>query len=206
MRTIMSRTRRTVVAVLAGLALVGSGTYAVAASGDISWSKADDAPASTASFPDELMQLVEAYRVTAPFHDVHRALAAGWSEEPRCMDYPDGYMGEAPGTMGHHFFNVAYLSDGGRIDPGEPELVLYEKRADGTWRLNAVEYIIPARDLPGTAPAPEMFGQEFTFFPEVGAAGVWGLHVWLWRPNPHGLFANLNPLVTCEHAAAAHVH
>ncbi|MGH3482611.1 MAG: hypothetical protein ACRDPQ_05190 [Nocardioidaceae bacterium] len=60
MRTIMSRTRRTVVAVVAGLALVGSGIYAVAASGDISWSKADDAPASTASFPDELMQLIEA--------------------------------------------------------------------------------------------------------------------------------------------------
>ena len=206
MRTIMSRTRRTVGAVAAGLALVGSGIYAVAASGDNGGGPADAAQASTVSSHDDLMQLIEAYRTTAPFHNVDNALAAGWEVEPMCMDYPDGLMGEAPGTMGHHFFNVAYLTDGGRIDPSEPELVLYEKRANGSWRLNAVEYIIPARDLPSTAPAPEMFGQKFTFFPDVGAAGVWGLHVWLWRPNPHGLFANLNPLVTCEHATAAHVH
>jgi len=202
MRTILSRTRRTVVAVAAGLALVGSGIYAAAASSDMSGSKSEDAPAKTES---PLRQLIEAYRTTAPFHNVDNALAAGWEVQPMCMDYPDGLMGEAPGTMGHHFFNADYLTDGGRIDPSEPELVLYEKRADGTWRLNAVEYIISARDLPGTAPAPELFGRKFTWFPDVGAAGVWGLHVWLWRANPHGLFANLNPLVTCAHADAMHI-
>lgn len=203
MRMILSRTRRTVVAVAAGLTLVGSGVYAAAANSDIGGSKPEDASASTES---PMTQLIEASRTTAPFHNVDNALAAGWEVQPMCMDYPDGLMSEAPGTMGHHFFNAAYLTDGGQIDPSEPELVLYEKRPNGTWRLNAVEYIIPARDLPSTAPAPEMFGQKFTFFPDVGAAGVWGLHVWLWRANPHGLFANLNPLVTCAHATAMHMH
>lgn len=203
MRMILSRTRRTVVAVAAGLALVGSGVYAAAASSDVGGSRPEAGSANTES---PITQLIEAYRATASFHNVDNALAAGWEVQPMCMDYPDGLMGEAPGTMGHHFFNAAYLTDGGRIDPREPELVLYEKRPNGTWRLNAVEYIIPARDLPSTAPAPELFGQKFTFFPDVGAAGVWGLHVWLWRANPHGLFANLNPLVTCAHATAMHMH
>jgi hypothetical protein len=149
---------------------------------------------------DDLLDLLKVYRLTAPFHDADKAIAAGWTEEPMCMDYPDGYLDEPPGAMGHHFFNVPYITDGGRIDPEEPELVIYEKRADGRWRLNAVEYLIPARDHPGTAPPPVLFGEEFTWHPDVGTAGVWGLHVWLWRYNPHGFFASVNPNVSCEHA------
>lgn len=156
--------------------------------------------ASAHQSDQELDDLTELRQTTAPFHDVENALAAGWTEQPVCMDYPDGYMGEPPGTMGHHFFNVEYIRDGGHIEPSEPELILYEKQADGTWRLNAVEYIIPASDLPPTAEPPMMFGQEFKFHPDVGSAGIWGLHVWLWRHNPHGLYAELNPLVSCEHS------
>lgn len=160
------------------------------------------APASARadSRSDEYHDLAEAYRATAAFHDVENVLAAGYLVEPTCVDYPDGYMGEGPGTMGHHFPNVSYLTDGGRLDPAEPELVLYEKRANGSWRLNAVEYVIPARDLPPTAEPPRLFGRELVFHPEIGQAGIWGLHVWLWRYNPHGRYAELNPRVSCEYA------
>jgi hypothetical protein len=27
--------------------------------------------------------------------------------------------------------------------------------------------------------------------------GIWYLHVWIWEPNPSGLFADWNPSVTC---------
>lgn len=148
----------------------------------------------------ERSDLTELRQATASFHNVENALAGGWAEVTVCVDYPEGYMGEPPGTMGHHFFNADYIGDGGHIDPSEPELILYERRADGTWRLNAVEYIIPAGDLPPTAEPPMMFGREFMFHPEIGAAGIWGLHVWAWRHNPHGLYAELNPLVSCEHS------
>lgn len=158
------------------------------------------APARADGRSEEHRDLLAAYRATAPFHDVDNALVAGWLEQPTCIDYPDGYMGEGPGTMGHHFPNPDYLNDGGRLDPAEPELVLYEKRADGSWRLNAVEYVIPAKDLPPTAEPPRLFGRELVFHPEIGRAGIWGLHVWLWRYNPHGRYAELNPLVTCEYA------
>ena len=181
----------------AALTMIGSGLYAATASTPRASSNAD-----------EVYDLARLARTTAPFHNVRNALDAGWSEQPMCVDYPNGYMGEGPGTMGHHFYNVDYLSDGGYLDPTEPELLVYEKRGNGSWRLNAVEYIVPAKDLPGTAPAPEMFGgHKLVWHPEIGAAGVWGLHVWLWRNNPHGLYAELNPNVTCAHSdAAMHGH
>jgi hypothetical protein len=56
----------------------------------------------------------------------------------------------------------------------------------------------------GAAEPPRLFGREFRFFPDVGSAGIWGLHVWVWRHNPHGLYANLNPRVSCEHADMDH--
>lgn len=162
------------------------------------------AATATASSPDgptqQVQDLAALATATAPYHSVSRALADGWTEQPMCMTYPDGFHGEAAGTMGNHFYNVDYLTDGGHVEASQPELLLYEKRKDGTWRLNAVEYVIPARDLPGTATPPELFGQKFTFYPEVGAAGIWGLHVWLWRHNPRGMFVNLNPLVSCQYA------
>ncbi|HYJ68691.1 MAG TPA: hypothetical protein VEX15_13645 [Nocardioidaceae bacterium] len=199
----------------AAIAAMAAALFASAANADVGWniSASDRDPSasmSQAARPnfEEIYQLLQLARTTAPYHDVQTALDDGWSEQPMCMDYPDGYMGEGPGTMGHHYFSVEYLTDGGALDPTQPELLVYEKRADGTMRLNAVEYIIPARDLPGTAPAPEMFGgHKLVWHPEVGTAGVWGLHVWLWRNNPHGLYAELNPNVTCDYSQTmAHAH
>jgi hypothetical protein len=47
-------------------------------------------------------------------------------------------------------------------------------------------------------------GQLFNF---TGAPNRYGLdpfyelHVWAWKANPRGAFADMNPNVTCEHAA-----
>ena len=30
------------------------------------------------------------------------------------------------------------------------------------------------------------------------------LHVWAWEPNPHGMFVDWNPKVSCEHHTASH--
>lgn len=175
-------------------------TVAVAA-GTLALSGGAPTPVSAHQLPDqEVRDLTELAVATAPFHDVDAALAAGWSEEPMCMEYPNGFHGEEPGTMGNHFYHVPYLTDGGHIEPAQPELLLYERRRNGEWRLNAVEYVIPAADLPGTAEPPRLFGQEFRFYPEIGSAGIWGLHVWIWRHNPRGLYVNLHPHVSCEYA------
>jgi hypothetical protein len=34
-----------------------------------------------------------------------------------------------------------------------------------------------------------------------GLGPFYELHVWAWKPNPHGAFADMNPNVSCEHAS-----
>jgi hypothetical protein len=60
-------------------------------------------------------------------------------------------------------------------------------------RLVGVEYIVP---LAFDEPAP-LFGQHFH---ANEGAGVWALHLWNWRHNPDGAFADWNPKVSCAHA------
>jgi hypothetical protein len=48
-------------------------------------------------------------------------------------------------------------------------------------------------------PAQELFGQRF-HWNEFAVGGIWALHVWLWRHNPAGLFADWNPNVSCQFA------
>ena len=50
-----------------------------------------------------------------------------------------------------------------------------------------------------TAAAPVLFGQEFK---QNDTFQLWGLHVWLWKENPSGLFASWNPRVSCRHTTA----
>lgn len=73
---------------------------------------------------------------------------------------------------------------------------MYEPGADGKMTLIAVEYI--------TSKGPAALqGQLFNF---LGAPNRYGLgpfyelHVWAWKSNPRGAFADMNPNVTCEHA------
>jgi hypothetical protein len=145
-----------------------------------------------------LQDLAAARRATARFHQVEVVMAEGWPRDfTGCLDFPEGYMGFGPGAMGHHYINPAVYNDGGLLDPTRPEAVLYETQPDGSLRLTALEYIIPESARPRTDPPPVLFGREMMFHPQFG---VWGLHVWLWRPNPYGLFADVNPRVGCEFA------
>lgn len=69
--------------------------------------------------------------------------------------------------------------------------MLYEPRGNGTLHLVAAEYIVP---LGLSATAPTLFGQTFH---RNDGAGIWALHLWLFKPNPSGLFADWNPNVDC---------
>jgi hypothetical protein len=130
-------------------------------------------------------------RVTAPFHSFKKAVAAGWSAQiTPCMTDPAG-----AGGMGFHYGNTALFDATVRVE--EPELLLYEPQRNGRLRLVAVEYIIPYTARSRSATPPVLFGQEFK---QNDTFQLWGLHVWVWKDNPSGLFANWNPRVTCRHA------
>lgn len=84
----------------------------------------------------------------------------------------------------------------GVLDITEPEVLLYEPQRNGKMRLVAVEQVIPFEEWTEESP-PDFFGHEF--HPEP-AFGLFGIHIWVWRHNPDGMFARVNPRVTCEFA------
>jgi len=135
-------------------------------------------------------------RVTAPFHSFTVASAAGWGAQiTGCMVDPGG-----TGGMGFHYGNVAYIDGTAQVD--KPQLLLFEPRAGGRMELVAVEYIIPYTFHARSAAPPVLYGQQFQ---QVDSFGLWGLHVWIWKRNPSGLFAPWNPRVNCNATADAMV-
>jgi hypothetical protein len=136
-------------------------------------------------------QLAALRRLTAPFHNFNKALAAGYTVQiTSCLELPP------LGGMGFHYGDPDFID--GTVNLLEPELLLYEPQANGRLRLVAVEYIVPFAFVPPTAEPPTLLGQEFHLNFEFG---LWGLHVWLWRHNPSGIFADWNPKVSCENAS-----
>jgi hypothetical protein len=118
-------------------------------------------------------------------------------------------------TMGYHFMNPNVKG----FDVRKPPILVYERRG-ATWQLGAVEWVFTSK--PATPPLPGArygaFGagchyKDGTFVPadtqdacpatapHSGAAfNFWHpllitMHVWLWYPNPTGLYASTNPLV-----------
>jgi hypothetical protein len=117
--------------------------------------------------------------------------------------------------MGWHFLNPAVQG----FDVRKPPILVYERRGDA-WQLGALEWVFTAK--PATPPLPGAtygsFGaachyKDGTFVfaasqdlcptrsPQTGAAfNFWHpdlvtLHVWLWYPNPDGLYSGTNPYI-----------
>jgi hypothetical protein len=125
-------------------------------------------------------------RRLAPFHRFQVAADAGWSTQlTGCMADPK------LGGMGFHYAKTALLD--GTVSLQEPEALLYEPQEGGKLRLVAVEYIVPF-DAWTRARPPRLLGQDFK---RNEAFGIWALHIWLWRQNPSGRFADWNPHVHC---------
>ena len=100
--------------------------------------------------------------------------------------------------MGIHYVNGALIEDG-VIEIGKPEAVMYEPQVDGTMKLVAVEYIT-------TKGPANLDGHLFAFNGapnRYGLPAFYELHVWAWRDNPTGTFADMNPNVSCDAAIAA---
>jgi hypothetical protein len=94
--------------------------------------------------------------------------------------------------MGFHFQNNTLLD--ATLDVEKPEVLVYEKMADGTFKLNGVEYLVPIAAWKREE-APTIMGQKLK---RADSLGIWYLHVWIWEPSPPGIFADWNPRVKCE--------
>jgi hypothetical protein len=150
-------------------------------------------------------QLARARLATARYATSLRAArAAGYQIITRMI--PD---------MGYHFMNPTIQG----FDVTKPPILVYEHRGDA-WQLGALEWVFTA--TPATPPLPGATYGSFaaachykdgTFVPapsqdlcakrspETRAPfNFWHpdlvtLHVWLWYPNPDGLYSGTNPYI-----------
>lgn len=97
------------------------------------------------------------------------------------------------GAMGVHYLNTSLVSATPQVT--QPQIMIYEPQQDGTSKFVGVEFIIPYSVIGEDQPAPELFGQPFM---KNATFQLWGLHVWVGRSNPSGLFAMWNPDVSCQ--------
>jgi len=120
------------------------------------------------------------------YKDLNAAKTDGFVFLHGCENRP----GEGP--VGMVYVNPGRLGDG-NIDPAAPDALIYEPGANAQPTLVGVELAIPYSLW--KAQTPPMYGGA-TFQTE-DEFGVFGLHAWVWRDNPNGLFAETNPEVSC---------
>ena len=145
----------------------------------------------TQGYDTQVQAGVERVRAaTASFVSLDSAVARGYPRVvAQCIAHAEhGTMG----AMGYHHVNRSIVDTVLEID--KPEILLYEKRADGTYRLNGVEYIVPYRLWPREAKPPKIMGLDLK---REDNLNLWYLHMWAWTENPAGLFADYNPAVAC---------
>jgi len=175
--------------------VLGIALLAACRSESITKGSGDLQVAASQAFGSSVNQdLASLRRVTAPFQDFNVASHAGWKTPiTACMTDPGG-----AGGMGFHYGNTDLIDGTASVE--RPQLLLYEPEQNGRLRLVAVEYIIPYTFIPRSATPPRLFNQDFQ---QVDAFQLWGLHAWVWKDNPSGIFAQWNPTVNCAHATAS---
>lgn len=144
------------------------------------------ASTSSSTLVEQVREATEAFRHTIP--DEYRQFLG-------CVSGPE------QGAMGVHFVNFALVD--GKPEARAPEALIYEVK-DGRARLVGVEYIVPVdawHPAEGEPPVPVLEGQVFHFNESPNRFGLpafYELHVWAWRDNPNGTFADWNPRVSCD--------
>ena len=121
------------------------------------------------------------------FREFSNAAPGGYAAQiTACMADP------TLGGMGFHFANPGLID--GTVKFDELEALVYAPQPGGWNKLVAAEFLVPYTFVPKTGPAPRLFNRDFV---PNDAFGLWMMHVWLWQPNPAGLFATWNPTVSC---------
>lgn len=123
------------------------------------------------------------------------------------------------GAMGIHYFRPDLLGisappsprvdgDGTHTDFLRPGILIYEPQQDGSLALVAVENLVFQKSwhAAGNARPPSFHGVEYDTMQDDPATEVdeahmfephYDRHVWLYRENPNGVFAQFNPAVSC---------
>src|SRR5262245_64665112 len=138
-------------------------------------------PSTLANLPAQtILQLADVVTATARFQDVEQAKREQYADIQ--VDVPH---------MGHHYMRQDIVD--AYFDPEHPELLVYaDDPCTGGLTLVAVEYAIP---LDQSKNMPAGFVGKLDVWDANAGFGLWLLHAWVWKYNPDGVFAPLNPTV-----------
>jgi len=166
------------------------------------------------------------------FRDVNVALAEGYVPAPGDVCESAEHMGLPArlGAMGVHFFRPDLLGITGteprvngtgiHTDFLQPAILLYEPQADGSLELVGVENLVfrAAWEAAGFSSPPRFMGVEYDAMADDPSTPIdeahmfephYDLHIWLYRENSNGTFAQFNPNVSCRYGVtpeAPHPH
>lgn len=160
---------------------------------------------------------------TERFRDVKVALAEGYVPDPMNLCDTAEMMGKPAeyGVMGIHYFrpdllgittppNPRVTGTGTHTDFNKPSILIYEPQKDGSLELVAVENLvfIKAWEAAGNTAPPSFHGVAWDRMEDDPSTAVdeahlfaphYDRHVWLYRDNPRGVFAQYNPNATCRY-------
>ena len=181
-------------------------------------------PTTKAAPPEPSLE--EVRKATERFRDVKVALAEGYVRDPMNLCDTADMMGRPAelGAMGIHFFRPDLLGisappnprvdgSGTHTDFTRPAILIYEPQADGSLELVAVENLVFQKSwhAAGNAKPPSFHGVEYDTMEDDPTTKIdeahmfephYDRHVWIYRDNPNGVFAQFNPNVSCKAHAA----
>lgn len=160
---------------------------------------------------------------TERFRDVSVALAEGYVRDPLNLCDTAAMVGRPAelGAMGIHFFRPDLLGLAGPPNPRvngtgihtdflRPSILIYEPQPDGTLDLVAVENLVFAEAWKeaGRGAPPSFHGVPYDTMIDDPSTPTdeahlfephHDRHVWIYRDNPNGVFAQFSPAVSCAH-------
>ena len=170
---------------------------------------------------------------TERYRDIAVTLADGYIPDPMNLCDTAEMMGQPAelGAMGVHYFRPDLLGitateprvngTSTHTDFLRPAVLIYEPQEDGSMELVAVENLVFTKSWQdaGNANPPVFLGVTYNLMADDPATEIdeahmfeshYDLHVWLYRDNPNGMFAQYNPTVTCanhkQETPAQHLH
>ena len=151
---------------------------------------APDSAAQQASALPEQAELDQLRQKFEPLRDFSRAAGAGYSEA-----ITPCWFHREQGGQGVHYGRTELIDS--VVTTMDPEIVMYEPQAGGGNELIGIEYIVPFANWTSPTP-PTVLGHPMH---RNEPLGLWVHHVWLFRENPSGIYADWNPSVSCANAA-----
>ena len=187
------------------------------------------APATSEAAPAKQSEptLAQVKAAAEKYRDVKAALADGYIEDPSGMCETADMMGRPAklGAMGVHYFRPDLLGitappnprvdgNGTHTDFHKPAILLYEPEADGSMKLIGVENLVfeKAWTAAGHKEPPSFHGVPYDHMVDDPSTKIdeahnfmphFDRHVWLFRDNPNGVFAQYNPNVSCKNMRKA---